>query len=65
MTQPRPFRFGVQAAQANRRADWVDLARACEDLGYQPLGVREGFARLFPLSDTQEARGVARPAATR
>jgi NADH dehydrogenase len=43
----------------------LDPAEACKDLGYQPLGVREGFARLFPLSDTLEARGVARPAATR
>jgi nucleoside-diphosphate-sugar epimerase len=32
----------------------LDPAEACADLGYRPLGVREGFARLFPLSDTPQ-----------
>jgi nucleoside-diphosphate-sugar epimerase len=27
----------------------LDPAEACSDLGYRPLGVREGFARCFPL----------------
>jgi nucleoside-diphosphate-sugar epimerase len=29
----------------------LDPAEACRDLGYRPLGVREGFARCFPLTD--------------
>lgn len=27
----------------------LDPSEACSDLGYRPLGVREGFARCFPL----------------
>jgi nucleoside-diphosphate-sugar epimerase len=27
----------------------LDPAEACSDLGYRPLGVREGFARCFPV----------------
>lgn len=30
----RPFRFGVQAFSADTAAEWTDLARAAEDLGY-------------------------------
>jgi NADH dehydrogenase len=28
----------------------LDPAEACSDLGYRPLGVREGFARCFPVT---------------
>jgi len=27
----------------------LDCAEATRDLGYRPLGVREGFARCFPI----------------
>lgn len=30
----------------------LDPADACADLGYRPLGVREGFERFFPLFDS-------------
>lgn len=43
MSQLRPFRFGVQAAQAKRRADWVDLARRSEDLGYDVVTMPDHF----------------------
>src|SRR4051794_9815090 len=33
----RPFRFGVQATQATSRAQWQDLARRTEALGYSVL----------------------------
>jgi NADH dehydrogenase len=36
----------------------LDPSDACSDLGYRPLGVREGFARCFPVPD------VAVPAAS-
>lgn len=38
MPAPRhPFRFGLQASSAGSRAEWVDLARRAEDLGYATL----------------------------
>lgn len=43
MTNPRPFRFGVQAAQASSRTQWVELARATEDLGYSVLTMPDHF----------------------
>ncbi len=43
MSQLRPFRFGVQAAQAKRRGDWVDLARRSEDLGYDVVTMPDHF----------------------
>jgi nucleoside-diphosphate-sugar epimerase len=39
----------------------LDPAEACEDLGYHPLGVHEGFARLFPLSDIRKPAASLEP----
>jgi probable F420-dependent oxidoreductase len=43
MTSRRPFRFGVQASNSANRADWLDLARRCEDLGYSCLTMPDHF----------------------
>lgn len=36
---PRPFRFGLSAWSAGSRAEWQDLARRVEDLGFSTLVV--------------------------
>jgi NADH dehydrogenase len=37
----------------------LDTSEARQDLGYSPIGVREGFQRCFPLAGAQEARPAA------
>ena len=37
MSAPRPFRFGVQASGPATAADWAELARKVEGLGYSTL----------------------------
>ena len=37
MTDPRPFRFGVQATTATSATEWRGFARKLEDLGYSTL----------------------------
>ncbi|HWW44476.1 MAG TPA: TIGR03621 family F420-dependent LLM class oxidoreductase [Acidimicrobiia bacterium] len=49
----RPFRFGVQAGGTHAAADWRDLAREVEDLGYSTLFVPDHFI------DTEMAPMVA------
>ncbi len=39
----RPFRFGVQAYAAESAAEWADLARAAEDLGYSCFSVADHY----------------------
>ena len=47
---PRPFRFGVQAANAQNRAAWVTLARGVERLGYSSLTMPDHFGdQLAPV----------------
>ena len=43
MPHPRRFRFGVQLSSASSSADWSDLAREAEDLGYSTLFVPDHF----------------------
>ena len=43
MAHPRPFRFGVQLSSADTGAQWADLARKAEDLGYSTLFVPDHF----------------------
>lgn len=43
MSQHRPFRFGVQSSSARSRAEWVDLARSVEDLGYSCLTMPDHY----------------------
>ncbi len=51
----RPFRFGVSGQRATR-AEWQDLARKSEDLGYSTLLLPDHFGRqLSPLHALQAA----------
>ena len=43
MAHPRPFRFGVQLSRADTGAEWAELARRAEDLGYSTLFVPDHF----------------------
>jgi probable F420-dependent oxidoreductase len=43
MPHARRFRFGVQLSTAGSAADWTDLAREAEDLGYSTLFVPDHF----------------------
>ncbi|HEX8803450.1 MAG TPA: LLM class flavin-dependent oxidoreductase, partial [Acidimicrobiales bacterium] len=50
MGHPRPFRFGIQLSYAPTAADWAELARKAEDLGYSTLFVPDHFgAQLAPV----------------
>jgi probable F420-dependent oxidoreductase len=49
-TSSRPFRFGVQASTAGSRAEWVDLAKQVESLGYSVLTMPDHFTdQLAPV----------------
>jgi probable F420-dependent oxidoreductase len=61
MGHPRPFRFGVQLANARTAAEWAELARKAEDLGYATLFVPDHFEdQLAPLLALQAAADVTR-----
>jgi probable F420-dependent oxidoreductase len=50
MPHPRRFRFGVQAARAGSRDEWIALARRAESLGYDTLFVPDHFSdQLGPV----------------
>jgi probable F420-dependent oxidoreductase len=50
MGHPRPFRFGVQLANARSGAEWAELARRAEDLGYSTLFIPDHFGdQLAPM----------------
>jgi probable F420-dependent oxidoreductase len=50
MGHPRPFRFGVQLANARSGAEWAELARKAEDLGYSTLFMPDHFEdHLAPI----------------
>jgi probable F420-dependent oxidoreductase len=52
---PRPFRFGV-SGQRPTRAEWQELARKTEDLGYSTLLLPDHFGRqMAPLPALQAA----------
>lgn len=40
---PRPFRFGVQAYAADSAAEWTELARTAEQLGYSCFSVADHY----------------------
>jgi probable F420-dependent oxidoreductase len=51
MAHPRPFRFGVQLSRADTGAEWAELARKAEDLGYSTLFVPDHFGdQLSPVA---------------
>lgn len=43
MSSHRPFRFGIQASSARSRSEWVELAKASEDLGYSCLTMPDHY----------------------
>lgn len=47
MGHPRPFRFGVQLSTARSAAEWAELARKAEDLGFSTLFVPDHFDDMF------------------
>lgn len=58
-TAHRPFRFGIQASGKGSRADWLDLARAAEDLGYSTLTMPDHFDdQLAPVPAMMAAAAV-------
>jgi probable F420-dependent oxidoreductase len=46
----KPFRFGVQVARGETRADWEDKARRAESLGYDVLATVDHFTDVFAWS---------------
>lgn len=40
---PKPFRFAIQAKNANTRAEWVEQVKKVEDLGYSSLSLPDHF----------------------
>lgn len=47
----RPFRFTVQGSKARTTAEWLDLARRVEDLGYAGIGIADHFdLQLGPVA---------------
>lgn len=50
MGDPRPFRFGIQLSNARSAAEWAELARRAEDLGYATLFIPDHFGdQLAPI----------------
>jgi len=50
MTEPRPFRFGIQASTATSRDQWVSLAQRAEGHGYSVLTMPDHFGdQLAPV----------------
>jgi probable F420-dependent oxidoreductase len=55
-SQPRPFRFGVQARLAQSRAQWGELARRAEGLGYSSLTMPDHLdGQLGPIAGLMAA----------
>ena len=59
MTNPRPFRFGLQVDSAASAADWTELARRAEGHGYSTLTMPDHFGDQFaPLPALMAAASV-------
>jgi probable F420-dependent oxidoreductase len=54
----RPFRFGLQAFEATTAAEWFDLARRIEDLGYSTLFSSDHYFGPGAISDATGHRPV-------
>jgi len=54
----RPFRFSVQAFEAESGPAWIDLARRAEDLGYSTLFTTDHYFGPGEISDTSGHRPV-------
>jgi probable F420-dependent oxidoreductase len=61
MATSRPFRFGVQLANARSAAEWAELARKAEDLGYSTVFVPDHFDdTLAPIPALMAAADATR-----
>src|ERR687897_728729 len=59
MAHPRPFRFGIQLSHASTGAEWLELARKAEDLGYSTLFVPDHFGnQVAPVAALTGAAGA-------
>ena len=54
----RPFRFALQALPRGTRAEWQDLARKTEALGYSALQTADHFGIVDPFSPLVSAADV-------
>jgi probable F420-dependent oxidoreductase len=59
MTNPRPFRFGVQIATAESRGRWQEKAKTAEGLGYDILLIPDHFGGQFAIGPALAAAGAA------
>jgi probable F420-dependent oxidoreductase len=56
VSHPRPFRFGVQARLAQSRAQWAEMARRTEALGYHSLTMPDHLdGQLGPIAGLMAA----------
>lgn len=56
MTQPRPFRFGIQGRTTGPRDDWLAMVRRVETLGYSSFLALDHFVRgLDPIASLMAA----------
>ena len=46
----QPFRFGVQAFSADTAAEWTDIAKSAEDLGYSCLSLADHYLGPGPAA---------------
>jgi probable F420-dependent oxidoreductase len=61
MPHDRRFRFGIQLSHAAGPADWAELARKAEDLGYSSLQLPDHFGAQFsPAPALAAAAGATR-----
>jgi probable F420-dependent oxidoreductase len=61
MGASRPFRFGVQLASARSAAEWAELARKAEDLGFSTLFMPDHFEdALAPVPALMAAADATR-----
>ncbi len=59
MSHPRPFRFGLQLSRADDAAQWTELARKAEDLGFATLFLPDHFGdQLAPIPALTAAAAV-------
>jgi probable F420-dependent oxidoreductase len=56
--KPRPFRFSVQAFEAESGRQWTDLARRAEDLGYSTLFTTDHYFGPGDIADSSGHRPV-------
>jgi probable F420-dependent oxidoreductase len=59
MGHRRPFRFGVQLSHAPTSADWSELARRAEDLGYSTLFIPDHFGSQLAPGEALAAAAAA------